>query len=580
MAKELKQSKPAGKTSQKQHKPARGTLLEIDARAKRDQLTKERAQAKETVRKKMANANQDKKSSLLVSIKIDRLKHDAPRNAAELYKCLEILWGHAIPYTTTADYCDIPFEAFCSEYFTLDSDIIKVGPRGGGKTYDLMRGNYLRSVFRPGIDSIHAGATKSQGAVAINYLKDFSRKPGLRSVFPKPVTSTEALFNNGSHCKVVTGSMEGVSGHHPVVLTLDEIEFWDLEDVEQAFGVPIQKTTGERLLILASTRQRASSTMNYLVDNASERGFRVFLWSIFESMKNCPTCVAIDRAKYGDDNAKMKECLLWEDCHGVRGRLATGFIPRSEVIKIKARLSRHAWRTQYLCDKPVSSGLVLEDFEHEQAPLGNYTNWKFDPSRALYVAADPAEGQTAAAFFIQIDDFGRAHFFDECIVEKCQTNAQLKAAIFLHMLSRGYPLNCLEAIVLDFHRTDALAEFKSVTIGKIRGKEVKVPPFPTEVPKVSAAGNNGSNVEHLVTSLNVLRASICNGAGNRNLLVCPNRCPRLVQAIKNYSYRLAKDGTRTSETPKKLWSDEIDAVRYFIIWKNQMSRRNRRRGQQ
>jgi hypothetical protein len=62
-----------------------------------------------------------------------------------------------------------------------------------------------------------------------------------------------------------------------------------------------------------------------------------------------------------------------------------------------------------------------------------------------------------------------------------------------------------------------------------------------------------------------LRSQICAGDGKRYLFVNPQTCKGLVYAIKEYHYKMGADNTITGDqNPDKAWSDEIDAIRYFV----------------
>lgn len=508
-----------------------------------------------------------------VNIILNVIHSQMPRTAEELYKAWYVLFGKYPPTIATADYVRAPFEALADMFFENVTDVIMVAPRGGGKTQGLAELNYMNMLWKPGIKIIHAAADRAQAEVSIGYMKEFAETAGLRTVFKQEPTNTKVRFLNRSSYTMKTGSVGGVSGNHPNITTLDEVELMSMLAVEQATGTAVANDVSDKLMCLTSTRQFPSSTMDILVSGAEdgENGYELYLWSCFECMRRCKTCIAIDQAPHGTDKARDKICPLWSDCHGIRGRLSNGWISREQLISQKKK-SKRVWETQYLCNKPVSTGLVLEEFEHAYAPEGNYTDWTYDPASPYYVFHDPAEGKKATAFLVQTDDNMVDHVFDEFIIEQCSSTLVFKAAFYPWLLKRGYGMP--EALVVDFHRTDAVADWRSETLGK---DNRIIPRFNAVVPKVSKAkSGTGSNLERLFSSLNILRVMIVNGQEKRNFLVNPARCKALVHAFKHYSYATSTGGERKSAKPREICEDEIDACRYWAVFRNQLYRQNTR----
>ena len=394
--------------------------------------------------------------------------YSGPRTSEELWHCVKGLFSIEIPLVACSDYSNSPFEWFSKVYFGKSDQSVALASRNSGKTFLGSILHYLWNTYSPNHTSRHAAATKEQAKVASGYLQQFSRDPVLSQVFEKgTVNKLDATWQNNSHWAVVTGSLQGVSGQHPNKSTWDEIEFWDIDAIEQTFYVPTGRGDNYRIWAAFPTRQRSFGAMNWLVEEAPKRGIDVFLWTAFETMQRCVTCVATDNSPHGTDADRMLHCVLWEDCYGKKGTKSSGWVPREDVCKMKRSLSKQAWEVQGLCSKPSSHGLVLHNFEHEFAPAGNYTKWIYTPELPWYAVHDPSEGKKSVIYCIQVDPEGRSHMFDEIISPSCPSTNHAKAEFYEFCLDRGY--GDPEKIIVDPHRTDAIADWK---IGSYLGEGI------------------------------------------------------------------------------------------------------------
>ena len=520
---------------------------------------------------KKEKVKQDEKNKIITAYqtadleKQEQVKHYAktviidngPQTPSELWHCVKILFGIEIPYTTTDPNFDPPFKWFSDVYFRKVSYSAAVASRGGGKT--LLAGvlNYLWSIYHPKHNSRHAAATREQSDVISTYLRDFADDPVLGDkVVKNRVHTSQARFKNASYWKIVTGSARGVSGQHPSTLTLDEIEFWNVEAIEQSFRVPMERNGLGKVWSAFSTRQRSFGAMNWLIDNAEERGIKVYKWSVFEVMSPCQTCVAIDEHPHGTDEQRCQSCILWRDCRGERAKKATGFTTLTDAQEFKRSLGgdgSNGWETQGLCTRPSSSGLVLYNFEHKQKPDGNYFNWKYTRELPLYVTHDPAAGRKSALFFIQIHD-NNIYIFDELVQSPCPDVTLTKEMFYEHCKENGY--EDPKIIVVDPNRPDAMGTWKA---GQPNG---------TGMAKKYNAYCPYQDKDHggqkVAGGIEYLRSQIRRGNGECELFVNPNKCKNLITAIKEYHYPVDHNNKILSDEPVKDFSDEIDAIRYFV----------------
>lgn len=536
------------------------TLRQVET----EQATKEgRKVLLATAQEEVQKLTDNQRASIAIKLRQDAL-HNAPKNPEELWNAIRILHGMEIPYTSCSDWTVSPFEWFCAVYFGWVTSSVALAGRGGSKTMLASIMNWMWGTFSPGCQSRHAAAIKEQAKVASDYLRGYKKDKVLGSVFEKNAVNTyDVRWLNGSDWRIVTGSMSGVSGQHPAKLTLDEIEFWDIAAIEQTFDVPVNRGEHKKIWAGFSTRQRSFGAMNWLVEEAPKRGIPLYSWNVFETMQRCKTCIAKDQHPHGSDKERQSVCNLWEDCHGEKATKATGWRTLEEAQEIKQHHSLHQWKVQQLCEKPSDSGLVLHNFEHEYAPVGNYTTRNYDPSREWYAIHDPAEGRMSALYFIQIyEEEGITVCFDELIQPQCPDVTATKDAFYVKCVLNGY--GDPAAVIVDPHKTDAMATWKAGSeFGEGMGRRYK-----SLTPKM----DKKSGGQEIHRTIEFLRRAICNGAGIRTFFVNPKNCPGLIRGIKEYHYPTGTNGEILSDTPDKEYSDYIDPLRYWFMFREQLQK--------
>lgn len=296
--------------------------------------------------------------------------------------------------------------------------------------------------------------------------------------------------------------------------------------------------------------------MNWLVDNSSAKGLKLYTWTVFESMERCPSCEAIDAHPNGTDEARQSVCALYEDCHGVLGTKSLGWMKKKDVITLKRNMSKDSWNTQGLCRKPSSAGLVVHNFIHEhKLQGGNYTTVTYNPELPYYVVHDPAEGKKSVLYVIQVAH-GESYVVWESVIPQCKNDAQAKKAFiddFMVPIANSKKPLC---VVVDPRRPDSIATWRSVDVCGVA--------FTAARPTLH--GNTTYSDTQIGTTINLLRTEVEEN-GRRKLFVNPHECPNCVNGLKEYHYPSDINGEVTSDTPDKAFSDEIDPLRYWVMYK-------------
>lgn len=486
-----------------------------------------------------------------------------PRNAEELWNCVKAQYGIEIPYTSTDPEFHSPFEYFHSVYFAKDGNTVALASRGSGKT--MLGSIYMNmcGTFRPNFTMIHAAGTKVQAGVIADNLENYYNDPVFQCTFRGRPARETAKWVNGCRSKIVTGSMQGVSGQHGSSMTLDEIEFWAEEDIQQTFEVPLRMNGYNRVWTAFSTRQKPGSGMSWLVEEAPKRGFKVYQWSAFETMVPCVSCIALDsHPNYrgeATDKAREEVCVLWSACRGERAKKATGFRTLEEIqdqCKRGGGPQGREWLTQGLCTRPSSHGLVLFNFEQTARPDGNFTQWEYMPELPWYAVHDPAEGRKSVIYFIQVHN-DQSFVFDELVDPACPDVTTAKQAFYEHCMLNGY--GDPDVIVVDPSRTDAVATWK---FGSTKGNGVGRS-YNADTPDRSETTGVG---QELYQTLDLLRNYICDGTGKRRLFINPGTCPIGLNGITKHSYPTDMSNNILSKKPQEAYKDEVDALRYWVMY--------------
>lgn len=522
-----------------------------------DRLQAELKFAKE----RLEHMTPEERHEIIVAGRHEAINHK-PETVQELHQAVKAIYGYSIPVTSTHPDFHAPMEAFAALYFGTYENMVWLASRGSAKTLMSSIGANILNSSSPEFESIHAGGTRTQARVAAKYLANFYNTPPLDEYFDGRPGVFQAKWKNGALWEIITGSYGGVSGQHPMMLTLDEIEVWEIEALMQTFEVPLSRKGYRRRWAAFSTRQRSFGGMRWLVDEAPKRNFQLFQWTMFETMQPCITCAAIDQEPHGNDMAREKVCCLWEHCKGERAKKASGWLSLKEAQDKCIRLGGPRGReflTQGVCTRPSSHGLVLHNLEKLNKPEGNYTRWTFIKDLPWYAVHDPAEGKKSVILFIQRHE-GCSYIFDELVNPTCATTNQAKQEFHEHCVKMGY--GDPAKVIVDPHRTDAVSDWRTGS----KSGEGMFRKYNAETPNIEGP-EKGGVTDKIDTTVEMLRKYICDGNGQRRFYYNKDYCPMLDRAVGEYHYPVDRNTNEIlSDTPAKAYSDEIDPMRYWVMW--------------
>ena len=225
------------------------------------------------------------------------------------------------------------------------------------------------------------------------------------------------------------------------------------------------------------------------------------------------------------------ECFEWTTAENP-------YYPIEELERLKDTLDPRTYRQMFEIDWSVpGTALVYDQFDEGNTTKG----YVYNPKLPTSVSIDWGWAHPAVALFCQHDPAtDKIYVFDE-IVKSKMTIEQM----YQQIMSKPYRV--------DNYYCD------------IAGNQEREQ---TGISNVQWFKNKGINFKFRTASIqqtiSLVRSYIKNSHGISRLIIDEQRCPKLVDNIKNYSYP-QKDGIIVNENPIKENDDCVDALRYYIM---------------
>jgi hypothetical protein len=440
--------------------------------------------------------------------------------------------GMEVPRVPFCAHHSAPFDYLEHAYFEPSSDVVVWGPRGGGKTRLAAVATLLDLLHKPGISVRILGGSLEQSLRVWEHLI-----PDLEMLAEDEVKRMKALrveLTSGSIAAALAQSQRAVRGIRVQKLRCDEVEMFDPE-VWRAAGA----TTRSKLIIDApsrapaaagvavkvegtvealSTHHKPGGLMARLLDGEEGRRPRLINWCILDVMAKCGpehTCAS---------------CELLTECGGRAKQHASGFMPVSDVIAIKRRVSLEMWEAEMLCLRPSVEGRVFPKFSVER----HVRETRFFGELSLGV--DFGYAAPFVALWIGRDTDGVIHVVDEW-VERERTIEEHAAELKLRSAAREI-------------RCDPAGRSRNEQTGKSSIDVLKRAGFKVK-----------SRPSGIVEGVERIRRLVCDARGESRLVVHP-RCKALIRALSEYHYPKVVTG----ELPEKDGTHDhpLDALRYWL----------------
>lgn len=335
--------------------------------------------------------------------------------------------------TDLSDTCS-HLQYMADAFFERTTDCIVLGNRGSGKTVCFAAMLLVEALHKPGIELAHLGAIEDQAKRCYRYFRKMTDHPLFSPFLAKQPTATRVDFANGSSVEILVGTMSGVNSPHPVVASLDEVELIDWPIMQEAFNMARSAKGYKSATRLTSTRKHASGTMQRLIDEASQRGFAVYRWNLWDTIQTCP--LATDQRGHVIDAQRVYNrldargetiseyiyesclnCAMLDACHGQAKSSNAGpdgVVQLTDAIKNYKTLDPDVWDAQVICVKPGRGNLIYPMFNPDMHVIdyramlidkyGPEYPELFDTDLEVYAGQDAGFGCPATVFLQVMDD--------------------------------------------------------------------------------------------------------------------------------------------------------------------------------
>lgn len=252
---------------------------------------------------------------------------------------------------------DAPFDFVYAAFMCLYDIIVALANRSGGKTMDMAVLTVLDSFGNDGCESANFGAIKKQALKCYKYFRNFLQdNKTLFSQVDGDITMSGTKLLNKSEVEILVATMSGVNSPHVPKLKADEIDLIPWVILQEALSIPQSKGDIKAVTILGSTRKFAHGPMQRMLDNKQAK---LFQWCIYEVMKPWPS----DPLKQQMIKDKYIERFGNLDLLPTDLSKFNGYYSWDDLFTKLKSLDEETFRSQWLCQKPDSSGLIYPKFD-------------------------------------------------------------------------------------------------------------------------------------------------------------------------------------------------------------------------
>lgn len=255
-------------------------------------------------------------------------------------------FGYEIPRKAVCVGHQAPFDFVADLFFERVDNALILGNRHGGKTL-LIVGilNFLNLLFKPKHSTTSSAAILSQANTGYKHFKRLIRNAWfLKQDQVVESIQTRTIFSNQAELEVIVSTMDGFNSKHPNTLIVDEVDLIkDWAIIEEAFSMSSSVNGYLAQNIFLSTRKSATGTMQKLISECKDRGFKLYSFCVWEVSEKCR------------EKIDCLECGIYTKCES-KARLSKGFLSIKDIRKKAKNMDSNTWQAQWSCQKPISSG--------------------------------------------------------------------------------------------------------------------------------------------------------------------------------------------------------------------------------
>jgi len=327
-----------------------------------------------------------------------------PTTDTELHTWLKVVTGFGIARKASCPDHDPPFRWVADLYFERENRVAVVGPRGGGKTLGSACNHWATAATHPQYIIAHFGGSMQQALQCQNYVKEIASLEGIGASLKGEPRATFAVWANGSRLTIHTATEKQASGGHPHRKQADEFDLWNWGVWQKFLGMGMTENdpgAAQIQTVYSSTRSRKYGMMHNLLQEAPERGIRVYKYCIWDVKAPCQECLKGD-------------CELWDFCRG-KHKDSGGHIPRSVVADKALQMDIETIRTELFCEEPSLTGLCWPTLDTTPREGSNVTSAaEYNAEWPVFWGCDDNYEQPRCIALCQEDPHtGFLHIFDE-----------------------------------------------------------------------------------------------------------------------------------------------------------------------
>ena len=245
--------------------------------------------------------------------------------------------------------------------------------RGGGKTISFAALYTLDTYYKRNFDIVHIGGTEQQSKQGYAYYAGDPKKDGQTGFIRMDAFKdrlgesmvTKTALTNGSRIEIRTGgSSKSVSGPHPNLLGIDELDHITVSVLDTALQMPVSKGPYRSQTVMGSSQYARFGTLRTLISQASKRGLKVYKFDLFDIMQSCgrnypSECQGCPFYIWKNPYTGEEEEL----CKG-RGAQAGGHYTYQDAVnKMMMTQNMESFALQNLLLQGISQGLVIGTFD-------------------------------------------------------------------------------------------------------------------------------------------------------------------------------------------------------------------------
>lgn len=304
--------------------------------------------------------------------RIDRKSTDRPENDDELYGWIKDVLGYKIARYPTDPTHQSPFQLIADAFFERHSVLLGQGPRGGGKTLNYAIFELASMVFKDDIWIVAVAGSEGQARDGFAYLSGKKEKDGVEGMIYSPrfrgmisgePSVTKTVFTNGARVEIRTGGSEkAVSGPHPQILIVDELDHIEGGPLNTALQMPQSNKGYRSVTVMASSQYHASGTLQNLLDKAEESNISVYRFDIFDIMESCGRRYPIECGDCPFHTWRNPFTGTTEElCQG-RGERSDGHYPYADAVSKFVTIDAESFAMQSLLMSGRHQGMVYTQY--------------------------------------------------------------------------------------------------------------------------------------------------------------------------------------------------------------------------